>query len=250
MNERQIAILNKVANVTKINVDELSKEFGVSQVTIRQDLKILEQNGVLKRFHGGAMVNSDDDIMKRLSFNYDAKLQIARKAASLVNNGETVMIESGSTNALLARELAKKSDITIITNSTFISRFVRNQNIKIVVLGGDYQHESEVNVGPLTRICINEFHVDKVFIGVDGFSPQIGFTCINMMRAEVTRAMTERAQKCIVVTDSTKFEKLGVSCSLKPSEVDIVITDTKISEENINILKSIGIEVLIGDLEI
>lgn len=247
MNERQIDILNKVTNATKINVAELSKEFGVSQVTIRQDLKVLEQNGVLKRFHGGAMVNSDDDIMKRLSFNYDTKLQIARKAASLVSNGETVMIESGSTNALLARELANKSDITIITNSTFISRYVRNQNIKIVILGGDYQHESEVNVGPLTRICIKEFHVDKVFIGTDGFSPEIGFTCLNMMRAEVTRAMIERAQKCIVITDSSKFEKLGVSCSLKPSEVDIVITDTKISEVNINILKSIGIEVLISD---
>ena len=249
MNERQLAILNKVTNDTKINVGMLSKEFGVSQVTIRQDLKVLEQNGVLKRFHGGAMVHSDDDIMKRMSFNYDTKLHIAREAAKLVSNGETIIVESGSTNALLARELANKSDITIITNSTFISRFVRNLNVKVIVLGGDYQHESEVTVGPLTRICLKEFHVHKVFVGVDGFSPKVGFTCLNMMRAEVTRAMVERAEKCIVLTDSTKFDKLGVACSLKPAEVDTVITDTRIKEETINVLKSFDIEVLIADPE-
>lgn len=249
MNERQLAILNKVSNVSKINVAKLSKEFGVSQVTIRQDLKILEQNGVLKRFHGGAMVHSDDDIMKRLSFNHDIKFHIAKEAAKLVNNGETVIIESGSTNALLARELAKKSDMTIITNSTFISRFVRNMNIKVIVLGGDYQHESEVTVGPLTRICLNEFHVDKVFIGVDGFSPKVGFTCLNLMRAEVTRAMVERAEKTIILTDSTKFDMLGVAGSLKPNEVDMVITDSSITEEHTNVLKSFGIEVLVAQIE-
>ena len=247
LNERQLAILNRVISSPKINVADLAKEFSVSQVTIRQDLKLLEQNGMLKRFHGGAMPVSDDDIMKRLSINYDIKLNIARKAASLVSNGETVMIESGSTNALLAMELAAKNDVTIITNSTFISRYVRGMNnLKIIILGGDYQHESEVLVGPLTRICLKQFHVDKVFIGVDGFSPSTGFTCVNLMRAEVARAMAERANKVIVVTDSTKFDKVGVACLFKPNEADMVITDKNLPEKQLQVLNDFGIEVVLA----
>jgi DeoR/GlpR family transcriptional regulator of sugar metabolism len=245
LNERQLAILNRVISLPKINVANLSEEFSVSQVTIRQDLKLLEQNGMLKRFHGGAMPVSDDDIMKRLSFNYDVKSNIAREAASMVSNGETVMIESGSTNALLAMELTKKSDVTIITNSTFISRYVRGMNnLKIILIGGDYQHESEVLVGPLTRICLREFHVDKVFIGVDGFSPNTGFTCINLMRAEVARAMADRANKVIVVTDSSKFDKIGVACQFKPDEADMVITDRNLPEKHLQVLKNLGIDVV------
>lgn len=245
LNERQLAILNSVTSSPKINVAALSEEFSVSQVTIRQDLKLLEKNGMLKRFHGGAMPVSDDDIMKRLTFNYDLKSNIAREAASMVSNGETVMIESGSTNALLARELAKKSDVTIITNSSFISRYVRGMNnLKIILIGGDYQHESEVLVGPLTRICLREFHVDKVFIGVDGFSSNTGFTCVNLMRAEVARAMADRANKVIIVTDSSKFDKVGVACQFKPDEADMVITDRNLPEKHLQVLKGFGIEVV------
>lgn len=244
MNERQLAILNMVTNSPKINVANLSVEFGVSQVTIRQDLRTLENSGMLKRFHGGAMPVSDDDMMKRLSFNFDVKTAIAREAASLVSNGETVLIESGSTNVLLAVELAKKNDVTIITNSAFISRYIRGMNnIKIILLGGDYQHESEVLVGPLTRKCLKEFHVAKVFIGVDGFSPNTGFTCVNLMRAEVARAMADQADSVIVVTDSTKFDKIGVASQFKAKEVDIVITDTKLTGKDLEILKSYNIEV-------
>ena len=244
MNERQLSILNKITSTNKIDVASLSKEYGISQVTIRRDLKTLEENGMLKRVHGGAMPVSDDDMMKRLSINYETKLAIAKEAASIVSNGETILIESGSTNVLLAMELTKKSDITIITNSVFISRYIRgNSNTKIVLLGGDFQHESEVLVGPLTVKSVKEFYVDKVFIGVDGFSKDIGFTCVNLMRAEVARNMALQANKVIVVTDSSKFNKIGVSRQFKPEDVSMVITDTNISEKDLQILQSFNIEV-------
>lgn len=244
MNERQLSILNKVTTSTKINVANLAKEFGVSQVTIRQDLKTLESNGMLKRFHGGAMPVSDDDMMKRLSYNYEVKLAIAKEAASLVKNGETVLIESGSTNVLFAVELTKKTDVTIITNSAFICRYIRDMgNTKIVLLGGDYQQESEVLVGPLTVNSLKQFFVDKVFIGVDGFSKKVGFTCVNMMRAEVARNMALQANHVIVLTDSTKFSSLGVSRQFTPEEVSTVITDKNITEEELAILEEFNIEV-------
>lgn len=244
MNERQLSILNKVTTSTKINVASLAKEYGVSQVTIRQDLRTLESNGMLKRFHGGAMPVSDDDMMKRLSINYETKLAIAKEAASLVSNGETVLIESGSTNVLLAVELTKKTDVTIITNSAFICRYIRGMgNTKVVLLGGDYQHESEVLVGPLTVNSLKQFFVDKVFIGVDGFSPKVGFTCVNLMRAEVARNMALQANHVIVLTDSSKFSSLGVSRQFAPEEVSMVITDTKITDEELAVLVGFNIEV-------
>ena len=245
LNERQISILSKVIDKPKINVTQLAKEFGVSQVTIRQDLRALEEKGMLRRFHGGAMPVPDDDIMKRLTVKLDVKIRIAKTAASIVGNGETVLIESGSTNALLAHELATNKNVTIITNSTFICRYIRGiNNVRVTLLGGDYQHESEALVGPLTKLCLEQFHVDKVFIGVDGFDPDVGFTCVNMMRAEIARAMAGQAKKTIIVTDSSKFEKIGVACSFKAEGVDMVITDTDLKEEHEEVLRSFGIEVI------
>ncbi len=244
LNERQIFILNKIASNAKINVVDLSKELGVSQVTIRQDLKMLENNGMLKRIHGGALPISNDDIMKRLSINYEVKAAIAKEAASLVNNSETVLIESGSTNVLLAMELAKKQDVTIITNSVFICRYMRDMtSTKIVLLGGDFQYESEVLVGPLTVKSLKEFYVDKVFIGVDGFSQHVGFTCTDLMRAEVAKNMALQANKVIVVTDSTKFSNIGVSKQFSPEDVTMVITDTDLSTQDLKTLQSFNIEV-------
>jgi len=245
LNERQLSILSKVIDKPKINVAQLAKEFGVSQVTIRQDLRVLEEKGLLRRFHGGAMPVPDDDIMKRLTVKFDVKIKIAKKAATLVNNGETIIIESGSTNALLAYELAEHKNISIITNSTFISRYIRGiNNVKVTLLGGDYQHESEVVVGPLTKLCLKQFHVGKVFIGVDGFSPDIGFTCIDLMRAEVAHAMASQADKVIVVTDSSKFDKVGVARLFMAKDVDMVVTDSNIKKEQEEILRSFNIEVI------
>lgn len=116
-------------------------------------------------------------------------------------------------------------------------------NINVILMGGDSQYESDVVVGPLTIKCIKEFHVNKVFIGVDGFNKEVGFTCNSLMRAEVAKVMTEKAEKTIVVTDSSKFGQLGVACLLKPTEVDMVITDKYIPEKTLSILKRYDIEV-------
>ena len=244
MNERQLSILDKVANANCINVKELAEELNVSQVTIRTDLKQLEKNGMLERFHGGAKTVSDDDIMKRMSFNYDIKVKIAEEAARQIRDGETVMIESGSTNALLAKALTKKKDITIITNSAFIARYVRSAtNLKVTLIGGDYQPESEVMVGPLARLCLSQFNVDKLFVGVDGFSEAAGFTCLNLMRAEVVRAMAERAQHIYILTDSSKFSTIGVATQFMGSEVDVVITDSDLPKASAEFLETCDVDI-------
>ncbi len=246
MNKRQLSILEKATRGENINVKQLAEEFGVSQVTIRNDLKELENSGMLERYHGGAKAVSDDDIMKRMPANYDIKLKIAKAAAELVKDGETVLIESGSTNALLAKELIQKKDITIITNSAFIARYIReNPNVKITLIGGDYQHESEVMVGPLARLCLSQFNVDKVFVGVDGFSENTGFTCINLMRAEVARAMADRSNKVCILTDSSKFHTIGVATQFMPADVSILITDSDIPEKSAQVFEKNGVQMII-----
>lgn len=230
---RHSRILEIVGDNERIEVKQLAELLEVSQVTVRKDLDILEEKGLLAREHGYAVMNVSDDINNRLAFNYQRKRRIAKLAAELVKDGETVMIESGSSCALLAEELAtNKKDVRIITNSAFIASYIRGlPSIKIVLLGGDYQSKAQVMVGPITKKCAKEFFVDKLFVGTDGFTTKAGFTGNDLMRTETVRAMAESASHVVVLTDSSKFTKQGVVAQFKKDEVDFVITDEGISDE-------------------
>lgn len=148
-------------------------------------------------------------------------------AAAMVQNGETVMIESGSTCALLAAELAeKRRDVTIVTNSAFIAGYVgRMPGAKTVLLGGNYDPDAQTATGPLVRVCAREFFVDKFFFGTDGFDPAFGFSNVDMLRAEAVRAMGERAAKRIVLTDASKFGRRSVVMLMPTEDVSAVVTD-------------------------
>ncbi len=247
MNERRMKIIEACTKNAQISVSSLSSRFGVSQVTIRTDLKALEEEGLLRRVHGGAASVSDEVISNRLNRRYETKLHIAAEAAELVASGETVMIESGSTNALLARRLGETKDVTIITNSCFIAHFVRDlPRLRVVLLGGDYQPASEVCVGPLTRQGLQAFHVDKVFLGTDGFSEEDGFTCMDLQRAEVMAAMAARGNRTFILTDSSKFDQRGVA-GLPLESVDTVVTDSGIPETVQTILKRSGVSLLVAE---
>lgn len=239
MTERQAKILQLVNQNRKIEVTVLAELLDVSQVTVRKDLDALEDLGLLIREHGYAQVCNSDDINNRLAVRYDVKMKIARAAADIVSNGETLMIESGSSCAILAEILAKeKKDITIITNSAFIANHIRNTSIsKVVLLGGEYQRESQVMVGPLVRKCAREFYVDKLFMGTDGFIPQAGFTCGDMMRAEAMKTMAESAKHAIILTDSSKFSQQGVVLQSRFENVQMVFTDHEIPNSAKDILE-------------
>lgn len=160
-------------------------------------------------------------------------------------DGETIMIESGSCCALLALEIARtKKDITIITNSAFIAEYIRKEsNTRIILLGGEYQNESQVMVGPITRKCVEYFFVDKLFIGTDGFSEASGFTGKDYMRSETVRDMAKQANHVIIVTESTKFSQKGVVNLIATDEISSVVTDVNIPKEYEEYLSSQNIEV-------
>ena len=248
MNDRHTKILEIVNRAGRIDVNTLAAQVGVSTVTMRKDLDALSEQKLLSREHGFAISGSTEDINNRLALNYGTKVGIAREAARLVGSGETVMIESGSTCALLASELAKSGkDISIITNSAFIAGYIRDLGTsRVILLGGEYQKESQVMVGPMVRSCAAAFHVDKLFVGTDGFDKDYGFSTSDMMRTDAMKGMSASARKTIVLTDSGKFSHAGLITQLAFEDVHGVVTDDGIPEEAFQVLKEHGIMVLLA----
>ncbi|WP_297238982.1 DeoR/GlpR family DNA-binding transcription regulator [uncultured Faecalicoccus sp.] len=246
MNERQGKILELLSQHKRLEVTELSKRFQVSQVTIRKDLMTLEQNGMLIREHGYATLNNSDDINKRLPFHFEQKLRIAKEACKLVEDGETVFIESGSCCALLALEIATtKKEVTIVTNSSFIADYIRKcEGVQIVLLGGNFQKEAQVMVGPMTAQCAQAYFADKIFIGTDGFSLRTGFTGNDYLRSIAVQDMSKQADKVIVITDSSKFSQKGNVSLIDTKQIYMLVTDSQIPSEQEVYLKEQGIKIL------
>ncbi|MHA9739209.1 DeoR/GlpR family DNA-binding transcription regulator [Robinsoniella peoriensis] len=247
MNHREEKILELLTLENKIEVARLSDLLDVSKVTIRKDLDSLEEKGLIKREHGFAVLGSREDMNYHLAFHYEKKKQIARAAAGMVQDGETLMIESGSCCILLADELARtKKDLTIITNSAFIAGYIRHYpTVQVILLGGTYQKDSQAVVGPLTIHNVRTFFVNRLFIGIDGFQESFGFTGSNLMRREVIRAMSEQAEYTTILTECEKFSQKGAVSLLQYDEVSCLITDSGISDEIAEFLKSKGVNVTV-----
>ncbi len=231
--ERLEKIIQLVSQEKRIDVNTLSELLQVSKVTVRKDLDKLESKGLLRREHGYAVLNSGDDLNVRLSYHYNLKKRIAQKALELVQDNDTIMIESGSTCALLAEAICQqRRNVTIITNSCFIANYLRQyDSCSVFLLGGEYQNNSEVTVGPLLKEMIQLFHVQKLFVGTDGFSKEGGFMCKDLMRGEVVNCMAAHADDLIILTDSSKFQKLSLVHQFSLDQVSYVISDQDVPDE-------------------
>ena len=243
---RTSQILDLITVEGKIEVAELANRLSVSQVTIRKDLDELESRGIIRREHGFAVLHNEDDLNARLAYHYQEKELIAQLGASLVQDGETIMIGNGSCCALLAETLSHThKDLTILTNSAFIASYIRGRNnILVTLLGGHYQPDAQVMIGPMVRQCAQNFWVNRFFIGVDGWSERTGFTNRDQLRAQAIRDMAEQAEQVIVLTGSEKFGKRGtVPLNLK-DRIKTVITDDKINKDILSLLQERGVRVL------
>lgn len=243
MNSRQQIILQMVIDQGRVSVVDLAKATGVSEVTIRQDLNFLEKQSYLRRAHGYAVPLDSDDVETRMMNNFALKRELAEFAASLVNNGETVFIENGSSNALLARTLADQKDVTIITVSSYIAHLLKETRCEVILLGGIYQKKSESMVGPLTRQYVQQVHFSKAFIGIDGWQPDTGFTGRDMMRSDVVNAVLTKECEAIVLTDSSKFGAVHPYTMGPASRFSRVITDERLRDEYRQQLEQDGLTV-------
>jgi len=247
LNERQNKILRILGKNDQASVIDLSNQLKVSSVTIRQDLNFLEEEGLLKRVHGGAVLKDAEDLQNRLGENYEKKLRIAKKLALLVNEGETILIESGSVNVLLARELLKIKRVTIITTNVYIARqFRKNEQANIIILGGVYQHDSETMVGKITKTCIDQINIDKAFIGIDGYTALSGFTSRDLFRAEISTYIIEKAKDVFIVSDSSKFGKTELTNICYPSQIQHIATNNDLDTDFQNEFKLSGIDLILA----
>ena len=246
MSTRQLTLLESIVVAGRIAVAELAGIAHVSTVTIRKDLDDLEARGLIRRERGVAMLVSPDDPAGRLAYHYAEKVRIAAAAAATVNDGETVMIEAGSCCALFAEQISiQRTGITIVTNSAFIAqRLGAHPMVSTVLLGGEQQHDSRVLVGPMVELCARQFIVDRLFIGTDGFTPSLGFTARDYMRATAVRALASRAERVVVLTESEKLGRHGPVPLLGADEVAALWTDSAAPDAQVDALTGAGVEVV------
>jgi len=246
MSKRDSQILEILTAEHRVEVSSLAERLGVSNVTMRKDLDALQDRGIVAREHGYALLADATDTSGRLAYHYDEKVYIARRAAELVSDGSTVMIENGSCCTILAKELAAaKKDITIVTNSSFIAEYLRNDpTATVILLGGVVQRNSQVTVGPMVPMCAREFMVDYLFVGADGWRDDAGFTNDDQMRAEAVRGMAPQASNVFVLTESAKFARHGLVPLRLDDHLTGVITDEGIPADARKFLEERGKQII------
>jgi len=232
LTERERVILDRLSSEGSVSVGVLARELELSEVTIRGDLKVLEEKGWINRKRGGAAPALHRDILERQRVFPVQKNAIARAAAELVRDGDVIMIEAGTTTALIARYLAGKRDIHIVTNSTLVFSYARMYPaLQITMTGGEFRRTTESLVGPIALETISRLNVRLAFVGTDGFTLERGMTTHLMEGAEIVKAMKAHAQTTVLTADSSKYGKIGFSNVLPLSAMDLILTDWDLKDE-------------------
>jgi len=247
LKQREKIILDRLSAEGTVSVGELARDLGLSEVTIRGDLRGLEDKGWINRKHGGAAASIHRLILERQRVFPERKNAIAKAAAGLVQDGDVIMIEAGTTTALIARFLTDKQDVHIVTNSTLVFSYARMlPNLQITMIGGEFRRATESMVGPIALETINRVNVRLAFVGTDGFTIERGMTTHLIEGAEIVKAMKARAGTTILVADSSKYGKFGFTNVLPLSAMDLILTDefldagaeSELLEAEINIKKA------------
>lgn len=248
--DRRVAIMERLNKSGQVDVTTLSQELGVSEVTIRNDLSRLEQKHMLVRARGGAFkidrVGMDFSIADKMEYHYEEKKKIGKAAAALIEDGETIILDSGTTTLEISKNLAEAQDLTVITNALNIaSQLAENKNTNVIVPGGFLRKNSLSLVGTTAEDSFKNYFCDKLFLAVDGFNTIHGLSTPNVEEAHLNRTMIEIAKEVIVVADSSKFNRRSFAFIAPVSAVDIVITDAEITPEDKSNLENSGIRVIV-----
>lgn len=249
IHERRDAIIEILNARDYISVDELASTLGVSCVTIRSDLDALAQKGVLKRLHGGAALTEKKSLSRLISNTISEfrqeKERIGRAAASLVQDNQTVIVDSGSTTVHVPKHLSGKG-ITMVTSSLIaIDEVSDDESIEVMVLGGMLRRYSLGVIGSFACRELAELHADILFLGASGYTDSCLY-CSNVIEAETKRAMIKAAGKVCFLADSTKNGKKAFANVCSWDDIDVFITDD-ISDDLRRTLESKGIEIIIAE---
>lgn len=250
--ERRALILRLLEQKGEVQVTELSRDTGISEVTIRKDLTILQNRRLLLRTRGGAMrkpienQNEDTTIAKKQMFNFKEKEHIGEEAVKMIKEGDFIMLDSGTTTMEIARNLGGFQHLRILTNAMNIAtELMTYKRFDVVLLGGNVRVNSHSVVGPLALSVLRNFSGYKLFLGVDSFSIENGVSTPSLEEALLNQIMIQQADKVIAVFDSSKFNKRSFVHIADSKDLDCIITDRAIPTGMASKLKAAGVEVRI-----
>lgn len=254
LHDRRNKIVQMISSERMVKVNELTKIFNVSIETIRRDLEYLEERGYLNRVYGGAVVKSmyglEPDYSTREIKHYAEKVAIGQKAIELVEDGDTIEIDVGTTTLEFARALKGKKKITVITNAIQIAMtLVDDENIRVIMLGGDVRKGELSTSGFLSENDMSLFNVDKVFLGIGGITIDGGVTDYHIEESNLRRHILERTHKVIGLADYSKFGVTAMNKVCNIEKIDIVVTDTKTDKYMISKIRNLGIKVIVAEAD-
>lgn len=248
---RRSAILQILKENSSVSVAELSQMFGVSEVTIRKDLNLLKERNLLVRTRGGAITGASSEHEEEVNIrfkklaNYREKQAIGRAAADLIEDGDTIIIDSGTTALQVACNLHKFKNLTVLTNALNVAQEVLSyKRFNVILLGGNIRNSSESVVGALAESNLKMFYCDKLFMGVDSFSVESGLSTPSVEEANINQIMIQRSREVIAVFDSSKVNKRALAFITMADQLDTVVTDTGMDKATRNQLKAMNINVI------
>ncbi|NOV01601.1 DeoR/GlpR family DNA-binding transcription regulator [Paenibacillus planticolens] len=250
--DRRMKILNHLEMEGKVQVLHLSELLSVSTETVRRDLDRLEKEGKLRKVYGGAvkmrMELVEPPFLRRTQMMKSEKAAIGKAAASIVQDGETIMLDNSTTTLEILPYLKDHTNVTLITHSVPVLNLAMELfSGRIIFIGGEVNVEYKAATGVLTDQMLDQFKVNKAFISVGGISLVDGITDFHLAEAVISRKMMQRAEESILVADHSKFGMSTFARVAKLDEISMLITDSGCPKEWIDTLEGLGIEVLIGE---
>jgi DeoR/GlpR family transcriptional regulator of sugar metabolism len=250
--ERKRKISQFVVENKKATVTELSELFGVSESTIRRDLEELDEQGVIQRAHGGAVVVEraapEPPIIQRTTENEEKKRRIGEATAGLVRDGETVFLGSGTTTLEVARHLVNRNNLTVITNALNIANlFAGKPNITVIVVGGLLRHSELSMIGHITDQVLKELRADKVIMGMRAISIEEGLTNDYLPETMTDRAIINFSSEVILVADHTKFGKVSTAHVAPVERITTLVTNAEADPALLSRLREMGIQVIVAE---
>ncbi len=249
--ERRRKILEMLDQNERVTVQDLVKRFDVSAVTIRSDLDTLNDAGALVRSHGGALKPiggpADVSINVKEILHHDEKVRIGAAAAQIIQNDETIILDSGTTTLEIAKQIAarKFKSLTVITNGLNIgTELAKLPSVRVIIIGGMVRHVSYSVVGPHAEQMLQGLNADRLFLGVDGLDVNIGLTTPDVLEAQLNAQLIKVAREVNVVADSSKFKRRSLSLIARLDSVHRIITDGRLDPETAAAIKARGIEVV------
>jgi DeoR family transcriptional regulator, aga operon transcriptional repressor len=246
--ERRRSIVEMLHRDGRVLVNDLARHFRTSQITIRKDLEVLDGQGRVQRTHGGALpvqteVLLDPTLREKEKLHRKEKMRIAAGAARMVEEGQCVLLDSGTTTTAIALALRHIGKLTVITNAVNIAVVLSGTHIEVILTGGMLRKNSFSLVGPVAEQALRQLSADILFLGVDGFDTKAGLFTPNLLEAQVNRIMVEVSRTTVAVCDSSKFGRRSL-CNIMPvTAVNHVITDKNIGKPDLQAMREAGITV-------